>query len=189
MQRDINLFSVYRSPAESERGLDKVTIIGLSLVGACILGVAGTFAYYKLSDVSYQLLQRSITGYLQSSNVKKAESSWAAYVQKLTALKSYQNEANAQVSAYKKIPVIDSTLLSVIAGAMPADIKTQSLAYAGNALTLTCTATDNLSPANFVHTLKETGKFDSVTYSSVTLNGTTELDFTVKCTMKAVNGK
>jgi Tfp pilus assembly protein PilN len=189
MQRDINFFSVYRSPVEAENGVDIITMVGLSLIGVCIIGLIGIFAFNKINDVSIRSQQQKINSFLQSSEVKKAEGTWNSYTEKSKVLKSYENKANSEVSAFKTLPVLDSDLLGAVSGAMPSDVKVISISYTGNTIALTCTAGNKLSPANFVHTLKGTGKFDSVTYVGVTYISDAEYDFTVTCAMKGGDGK
>jgi Tfp pilus assembly protein PilN len=184
MQRDINFFSVYRSPVESEHGVDKITLVGLSLIGACLIGLAGTYTYYKLSDHSSRAQQQSISDYLQSSEVSKAENTWESYTGKMGILKSYEDKAAAEVAAFQTLPVIDADLLTAMSGAMPGDVKVVSISYIDDVLTLTCTAQNKLSPANFVHALKGTLRFSSVTYIGVTYVNDTEYDFTVNCMVR-----
>ena len=189
MQRDINFFSVYRSPVESEHGVDMITLAGLSLIGACIIGLIGTFTYNKINNISIRSQQQVINNFLQSSEVTKAEGTWNSYTEKSKVLKNFENKANSEVSAFKTLPVLDTDLLGVVSGAMPADVIVKNLSYSGNSIVLTCAAGDNLSPANFVHTLEGTDKFNSVTYNAVTQISNVEYDFSVTCTIKGGDGK
>ena len=189
MQRDVNFFSVYRSHAETERGIDTVTLIGVSLLGACILSVAGAFAAFRLGDMTLKARQASITGYLQSSEVEKSLSTWQTYTEKMSALKSYEEKAKAETSAFSQLPSINSALLDAIAGVMPGDVNVVSVSYSGSSLSLTCTAQNKLSPANFVHALKAVSGIGDASYTAVTYVSDTEYDFSVTCTVKGGAGK
>jgi Tfp pilus assembly protein PilN len=188
MQRDVNFFSMYRSSAESEHGIDKVTLIGLIILLVCLLSLGAIYARYKLSDANYIAMSKSANSYLQSENVVKSENDWNTYVQKLSMLKKYETKAASEVSVFKTLPVLDSGLLSAVAASMPADVKVNTLNYSGSSLVFSCTAVDKLSAANFVHTLKNTGKFSNVTYAAVNQSGAV-FSFDVDCVMKAVSGK
>jgi hypothetical protein len=189
MQRDINFFSVYRSSVESDNGVDIISVIGLSLIGAILIGFAGTYSYLKINDTSDKTHVQSITDYLQSADVKKSEDMWNTFVIKSKALKSYEDKANDEVTAFNTLPVLDSGLLANIAKAMPSDVIILSFSYSGSALVLTCTSADKLSPANFVNSLKTTDRINSVTYDKVTQISDTEYDFAVTCGINGGDGK
>jgi Tfp pilus assembly protein PilN len=189
MQRDVNFFSVYRSPVESENGLDLITTIGLSLIGFCVLVLIVVFAFNKIEDAATRVQMQGINSYLQSAEVLSAENTWNSYTEKSKALKEYEGKASSEVSAFKTLPLIDAGLLGAVSGAMPADVKVKILSYSGNTIVLNCSSVDKLSPANFVHTLKGTGKFDTVSYDGVTQISSTEYDFTVTCMIKGGSGR
>lgn len=188
MQRDINFFSVYRSPMDSDHGHDRITIVGLCVVGACLLFVIGAFACSRALNTVSRMQQQTVTQYLNRGDVSSALGALQEGNQKIAVLNEYANAAGSTVSAFQSQPSIDSALLGAVAKAMPADVSVTNIVYDGHSLALTCGSADRLSAADFAHALKGNGTFSSVTYDSVTLNGSL-YDFTLTCVLKGVSRK
>ena len=185
MQKDVNFFSIYRSPIESDSGVDKVTLIGLSVIAACLIGFAGMYSYLKVSDISTRTKAQNITAYLNSTEVKNAEAAWNKYLIQLNALKDYQQKANSETNAFNNLKTVDSSLLGGIFSKMPADVTLQELKLDNNVLTLNCSCTDKLSPANFARALQADTQIDSVSYDKVEQNDTkTAYVFALTCEVK-----
>lgn len=176
MQRDLNFFSVYKSPIDAEGGIDKVTAVGMIITGVCLLFVLGMFTFFKVCSFAANNSIASINSYLKSSTVTQAKSNLAKESSKIQALNQYAQLAGAQASAFSSIEQPDSALLGKIAKAMPADITVLSTAYKGGTFTLNCKSAAQYSAASFAHALKGAG-FTSVSYASVTQASASEYDF------------
>lgn len=183
MQRDIDFFSVYRSPIDQDSGLDKATVVGLILVCVCLVGVLGGYAGLKVRENSFSASISSATAYLGRSDVTAAAAKVAKDSQKLSVLNAYAKTAGAETAAFSALPKPDSAALGQIAKSMPADVSVTRISYQLGIYTLTCKASSGLSAANFAHTLRASG-FIAATYSDVNKVSPTEYDFTVTATVK-----
>lgn len=187
MRRDINFFSVYR--ASSDRySSNKFNSISLSILAGSFIIVLGIFSYLKIADLVIGSANNEQTAYLQSPAVAKAEQSYSAAKSKLAALNGYVQAAERVSAGFASLPKLDSPLLAAIAKAEPRDVQVSSLAFAGGALTLTCTSPEINSAAIFVHTLQKNDEFSNVNFSGVTKSAK-YYAFTVMITLKGVSSK
>jgi len=190
MQRDINFFSVYRSPIDSDSGLDKITLIGLIMIISSIVLVVGLFAYYKTMDLSIIKQSSDINKYLLQSDITAAQSKIIAETGQISVLNQYKIAASSQATAFSSQPQFSDTVLDTISHVMPADVTIQTIDYKGSTITLTCTSKDKFSPAVFVHSLAGVSIFTGVTYTGVdTLAAGSSYSFTVTFTMNGGSGK
>ena len=188
MRRDINFFSVYR-PSQSSSELDKFKILSLSLLAGSLVLILIIFSSLKITDLSVINNINSENAYLQNSSVSQAKIKLENTNEKIAALNSYKQAANETSSEYTKIPKIDSKVMKTIAGMQPNDVSAQNISYMGGVLSLKCQCTDSQSPANFVHALEKSGKFENVNYSGMSngdekSSGSGAYSFTVVITLK-----
>jgi Tfp pilus assembly protein PilN len=192
MRRDINFFSVYRSPSDGFG--DKFKLISLSLLAGSLIIVLVIFSYLKFTDLSIIGAASVQNAYLQTSSVSQAKNTLDSAKSKLAALAQYKQAADRVSSEFTALPQLDSELLAAIAGMEPSDVTVNSIDYSGAVLTLNCSCTNNLSPAVFVHTLGTSSKFSSVNYTGVTggtasTSVTNAYSFTVTITLKGGSTK
>lgn len=190
MRRDINFFSVYR-PSQSSSELDKFKILSLSLLAGSLLVVLVAFSSIKITDISVIQGINSENAYLKNASVSEAKAQLESTKAKLEVLNAYLAGAKAASSEYAKIPKPDSQILKTIEGMEPDDVSVSNISYTGGVLSLSCQCKNDQSPAVFVHTLKESGKFANVNYSGMAKDSdkSGNFKFTTVITLKGGAGK
>lgn len=188
MRRDINFFSVYHTQSDSE-GIDRFKMIVLSLTVGSFIIVLGIFAALKVADFLTVRQMQTDNSYLLTPGVSQAQKNLSDGSYKLAVLDGYKQEAEKVTSGFNTLPKVDSTILSKIASMLPADITVTGISYSVGTLVLNCTCTDNQSPAVFVHTLQQSGKFDDVNYTGFSQGTAKSYTFDVTITVKEGGGK
>ncbi|HEX3026620.1 MAG TPA: hypothetical protein VHR42_05275 [Clostridia bacterium] len=188
MQRDINFFSVYHSSAD-HGGVDRTTLIGGIVTIASVVIVLGAFLLLKIGTAGLSMQSQSISQFLARPDVSAATSRVNEIYAKNNYLDKYQSTASSNIKKFYALTKFDSKLIDLISKAAPADVTASDLNFGGNIVSLTCTATDERSPANFVHTLSATGSFEQVTYDGVIKDSNSQYTFSVDCIMKGESDK
>lgn len=191
MRKDIDFFSGYRTTADHL--YDKFKIISLSLLIGSLVIVLLISGFLGISDLSVRHTIGEMNSYLQSPEVVQAKKTVQTAQSEISALNNYKQAAENVIAGYYLFPKIDSALFKTVASMQPSDVKTNSIAYNGTILTLTCTCDNPSSPAIFVHSLETSGKFESVNYSTVASardnSGHIFYNFTVLITLKGGDEK
>jgi hypothetical protein len=188
MRRDINFFTVYHS--QNDTGIsEKFNIIALSFCAGCLIIILGIFSFLKLSDSAVIKNILSANSFLQSTQVMQAEQNLNNGNSKIAALSGYKKAAQEVTSEVSANPVTNSTLLQNISSMEPSDIAVSDISYSEGLMTLVCTCSNNKSPAIFVHTLEQSGDFDSVDYQDLSSGDGKTFAFSIAITLKGGDGE
>lgn len=182
MQRDINFFSVYSKPIDAQGNIDKATLIGIILISSTILVIAGIWLVLLLSCVRDSVQITDTKAFLSRKDVIAAQSKLNDEKLKLQSLNQYQATAKTVTNDFKKMPVINSSLLDSLAKCEPADVQISDLNFTGYNLSITCTANNENSAAVFVHELKSIKQIAMVTYDGNNKSGDKYL-FSITCVL------
>lgn len=189
MRRDINFFSVYRTP-QSESEARTFNIIAAILLAGSLAVMLTVFGILKISSHRVESANKSNQSYLASSEVSKINSQIQDAKSKMSAINLYKRAALRVSKNFSSLPQPDSELLAFIASKLPSGATADAISYDNGTLTLQCSCKDNLSAAVFVHTLEESGRFRSVNYSGILkANENSRFTFSVKIALKGGSGK
>lgn len=165
MRKDINFFKANRVRERSE--LDRRKLAGPAVAAVCLFAVLAVYGGFKTGSLLLQMEIRTQKAAISAGKLRQAGSLYAQENAKLSALNRYARTAQAQVSAFSARPKLTSSVLSAVAKAMPQDVNVSALSYESSTVTLTCTCTDALSAANFVHALRQVSLLSNVSYDGV----------------------
>jgi hypothetical protein len=190
MQRDINFFTVYRSPLDSKsNGVDPVTLVGVIVIGICVVVIISVFGIFSLFNVGQTLVIKNYNGYLSSASVISAQNTISTVTNKINAVNNYGNAVSEAYNAFHSLPVPDSDLIGNITKAMPADITVGNYSYTSGTVTLQCLSASEQSPEIFAHALKGTAGFENVIYNGFSINDKNQYTFSVTFTVKGASSK
>ena len=187
MKKDINFFSIYRSPLDSESGSDPVTIAGIIIVSVCFVTVLGIFGAFRFLTAGVEMQNAKISRYLSSPEVSAAESRVSAENGRLAALNKYTNAVGGAYRLYSSLPGPSSAILKSVQSCLPADVTVKAVSFAGSTLSLQCVCKDPLSGASFAHALRLNSNILHVEYGGVSLGENQSYSFTITCTVKGAS--
>lgn len=192
MRRDINFFSVYHEHTNNDFSR-KLNIIALAAAIGIIGIMLGAFGFMKFADFSVVAGISSANAVINAPSAAEAARNMNLLKTKIAALNQYKQAAATASSSFAAMPKLSSSLLTAIARKEPADLDVQAITYAGETLTLGCTSVSDASAAIFVRSLEDSGQFEGVNYSGVTLGDTAKgrgtYSFSVTITLKEEGGK
>lgn len=183
MQRDINFFSVYRSPLESEGRVSSVMAGSVIAAAVCIAVMGGLYGYFKVGTSLAAAQEAQIRTQLMDSATVSALAKVSSCEAKISAAQNYIGTVSAALSDYNSLIFPGTDILGSISRVMPSDIAVQSLSYSGGMLTLQCTAKTMASAYSFAHELKADSHFSFVGYQGATLSSG-NYTFTVSCALR-----
>lgn len=184
MRREINFFSVYRAPQESDSA-KKFNIAAASLIFASLFIILSVFVFLKASGEAVLSENQKEQAYLKSSEVLETKKNLENAAARLSAILSYKQAAQRVSNGFESLPKPDSEILAAAASKMPSDVTVTDIDYNKGTLTLSCTGTSEYSPAVFVHSLEESAEFRAVNYTGLTRNSDGGgYSFTVRMTLK-----
>lgn len=183
MRRDVDFFSVYRNPIDAKGGLDRVAVIGLSLIAVCTAVIIGIFVYAQVGSLTLQNQISGIQRYLSRSDVTKAGQTVLDGDRKLDALRQYGTMASSNIQEFGKLTAPDSALFQAVTAAAPAGTAVSDVQYSDSRLTISCTASSSDAAVAYTAALQQTGRFRYITYGGVTQSGT-GYEFAIQCTLK-----
>jgi len=187
MRRDINFFSIYHTQSNGEN-INFFKITALLLTAGSIIIILAIYCCLKISDLSVLHQIQVGNSVLQSPTTSKIEQTLSDADNKIAALNNYKQTADKFTSGLNTVPRPDSELLDSVAAMEPADLNISSISYSNGTLSLSCTCTNNLSAAVFVHTLEKSGNFSNVDYNGITSDGGT-YEFSVVISLKEGGSK
>lgn len=160
MQRDLNFFSVYKTPLGAPaRG--RFSLAGIAAVGLCATAVLGFFFFFQAEIRRNRVELAGIQAYLSAGDVVQAQSKVNGARGKAAALAQYAAAASSQVERYRSTVRPGSPSLRGILQAAPARTEVESLTYGGGVLTISCVSADAFSPALYTRALKAKGYADA----------------------------
>lgn len=192
MQKDLNLFNIYKASSSKNSGGSFKSIIIVSI--SFILLVLIAFGALFIININLQNTNNQIKNYLAMPEVVKAQSEFTSKSTQNKFMNKYKSALTTAKESFDKSRFIDSKLLGAISSSLPADVQTTNINVTQLFVTLNCTSTDKMAPAILTQALSSKDLFASITYDGISLNkdvktGATTYTFNLKCDFKEVTSK
>ena len=188
IQKDLNLFSVYRSGSSKDA---TKSIKGISLI------IASFVAVVILSYVLLAIVKMSIQGNIDQLTLQMNTPSMVENQVKLANENSKKDLLNKYYSALKaanlnfvKSRIIDETLISNVSSSLPPDVSITNILISQLSIEFSGRCINAWSPAVLEQTLNRKGVFKSISFDGITIaEGKGYYTFKMNCTFNDLVSK
>jgi Tfp pilus assembly protein PilN len=185
MQKDLNLFKVYKSSSSKAGGNNFKSVILIAISFILIVALAYGVIFYMKFNLQGQIQQ--IKNDLKVPSVVENQNKLSKESNRNQLMTKYNAALKTAKSSFDASRFIDAELFGKITSAIPADVIMSNITINPQSINLNCTCTDKLAPAIFAQALSNKDLFVLVTYNGISLNqGKPGYSFNLKCDFKEV---